>query len=105
MPAPRRWDSADVIGVRGSAEKALRRRISLVFQDPFSSLNPRARVGTAIEEPLRVHRLVRGQAGRQARVGELLELVGLPTSFASRYPHELSGGRAPAGQHRAGAGR
>ena len=83
---------ADVFGVRGSAEKALRRRISLVFQDPFSTLNPRARVGAAIEEPLRVHRVVDGKSARRARVNELLELVGLPTSFASRYPHELSGG-------------
>jgi peptide/nickel transport system ATP-binding protein len=83
---------ADLIGVRGSAEKALRRRISLVFQDPFSTLNPRARVGTAIDEPLRVHRVVDGKRARSTRVDELLELVGLPTSFATRYPHELSGG-------------
>jgi peptide/nickel transport system ATP-binding protein len=81
-----------VIGVRRSAEKALRRRISLVFQDPFSTLNPRARVGSAIDEPLRVHRLVHGKRERRKRTDELLELVGLPTSFASRYPHELSGG-------------
>ncbi len=87
-----RLGESKVFGVRGSAEKALRRRISLVFQDPFSSLNPRARVGTAIEEPLRVHRLAQGRGSRQTRVAELLELVGLPTSFASRYPHELSGG-------------
>ena len=72
--------------------QALRRRISLVFQDPFSTLNPRARVGTAIDEPLRVHRVVQGRHARRARVDELLELVGLPTSFATRYPHELSGG-------------
>lgn len=83
---------SDVFGVRGSAEKALRRRIGLVFQDPFSSVNPRARVGSAIGEPLIVHRLAKGRRGRAARVAELLELVGLPTSFASRYPHELSGG-------------
>jgi peptide/nickel transport system ATP-binding protein len=82
----------DVIGVRGAAEKALRRRISLVFQDPFASLNPRARVGSAIDEPLRVHRLVRGKDARRARIRELLDLVGLPASFESRYPHELSGG-------------
>jgi len=86
-------DGIDVFGVRGAAEKALRRRIGLVFQDPFSSLNPRARVLTAIDEPLRVHRLANGKQARQARVAELLELVGLPTSFASRYPHELSGGQ------------
>ena len=63
-----------------------------MFQDPFASLNPRARVGTAIEEPLRVHDLARDRKARHARVAELLELVGLPTSFATRYPHELSGG-------------
>ncbi|KUI03434.1 glutathione ABC transporter ATP-binding protein [Mycolicibacterium acapulense] len=83
---------ADVFGVRGKAEKALRRRIGLVFQDPFSSVNPRARVSTAIAEPLIVHRLAKGRRARAARVDELLDLVGLPTSFASRYPHELSGG-------------
>ena len=83
---------ADVFGVRGTAEKALRRRIGLVFQDPYSSVNPRARVGAAIGEPLIVHRLAKGRRARAARVGELLEMVGLPTSFASRYPHELSGG-------------
>jgi peptide/nickel transport system ATP-binding protein len=85
-------DGDDVIGVRGRAEKALRRRISLIFQDPFSSLNPRARVGTAVGEPLAVHGLVKGKRAREGRVAELLELVGLPPSFASRYPHELSGG-------------
>jgi peptide/nickel transport system ATP-binding protein len=86
-------DGIDVFGVRGAAQKALRRRIGLVFQDPFSSLNPRVRVQTAVDEPLRVHRLARGARARQTRVAELLELVGLPTSFASRYPHELSGGQ------------
>ncbi len=86
-------DGTDVFDVRGAAEKALRRRISLVFQDPFSSLNPRTRAGTAIAEPLWVHRLAKGKRGRQQRVEELLELVGLSASFASRYPHELSGGQ------------
>jgi peptide/nickel transport system ATP-binding protein len=88
-----RLDGVEVFGVRGAAEKALRRRIGLVFQDPFSSLNPRIRVQTAIDEPLRVHRLATGKRARAARVAELLELVDLPTSFASRYPHELSGGQ------------
>lgn len=86
-------DGTEVFDVRGSAEKALRRRISLVFQDPFSSLNPRARAGTAIAEPLRVHGLSKGKHARLGRVEELLALVGLPSSFASRYPHELSGGQ------------
>ncbi len=79
--------------MRRAEEKDLRRRISLVFQDPYSSLNPRARVGATIGEPLFVHRLANGRQARQTRVAELLELVGLPTSFASRYPHELSGGQ------------
>jgi len=86
-------DGSDVFGARGAAAKALRRRISLVFQDPYSSLNPRMRVGAAIEEPLRVHRLAKGKQARRKRVAELLELVGLPGAFASRYPHELSGGQ------------
>jgi peptide/nickel transport system ATP-binding protein len=88
-----RLDSADVLARHGRADKALRRRIGLVFQDPFSSLDPRAPVGSAIGEPLRVHRLAGDGAGRKARTAELLDLVGLPTSFASRYPHELSGGQ------------
>ncbi len=86
-------DGTDVLSVRGRAEKALRRRIGLVFQDPFSSLNPRNRVDTAVGEPLRVHGLAKDKRRRAARVAELLELVGMPTSFASRFPHELSGGQ------------
>ncbi|NVN51655.1 ABC transporter ATP-binding protein [Mycolicibacterium hippocampi] len=86
-------DGTDILHAKGSAGRALRRRIGLVFQDPFSSLNPRARVETSVSEPLRVHGLVDGAAARRARVAELLELVGLPTEFAQRYPHELSGGQ------------
>ncbi len=86
-------DGVDMFAVRGAAEKALRRRVSLVLQDPFSALDPRARIGAAIAEPLRVHHLCQGRRGRAARVAELLDLVGLPAAFASRYPHELSGGQ------------
>lgn len=86
-------DGTDVFGVRGADEKALRRRIGLVFQDPFSSLDPRVPVGKAIAEPLRVHGLAKGRAQRGARVAELLDLVGLPAAFDERYPHELSGGQ------------
>jgi peptide/nickel transport system ATP-binding protein len=82
-------DGADVFG----AGRDLRRRLSLVFQDPFASLNPRARVAAAIGEPLQVHRLAKGRRARADRVAQLLELVGLPAEFASRYPHELSGGQ------------
>ncbi|GJF09139.1 ABC transporter ATP-binding protein [Mycolicibacterium cyprinidarum] len=86
-------DGIDILNAKGAAGKALRRRIGLVFQDPFSSLNPRARVDTSISEPLRVHGLVKGAAARRDRIAELLDLVGLPTAFAQRYPHELSGGQ------------
>jgi peptide/nickel transport system ATP-binding protein len=85
-------EQTNILELRGAAEKSVRRRVALVFQDPFSSLNPRGRVGAAIGEPLRVHRIVKGRHARRNRVFELLELVGLPSSFASRYPHELSGG-------------
>lgn len=83
----------DVLHVKGGAAKDIRRRIGLVFQDPFASLNPRARVDTSISEPLVVHQLVKSKEARRRRVDELLDLVGLPTTFAQRYPHELSGGQ------------
>ncbi len=90
-------EGTDVFTVRRSggrrAEKALRRRIGLVLQDPFSSLDPRMPVASSVGEPLVVHGLADGRAARRARVEELLDLVGLPSSFASRYPHELSGGQ------------
>jgi peptide/nickel transport system ATP-binding protein len=86
-------DGTDVFTVRRADEKVLRRRISLVFQDPYSSLDPRTPVGAAVGEPLIVHRLAKGKAARRTRIAELFDLVGLPASFASRYPHELSGGQ------------
>jgi peptide/nickel transport system ATP-binding protein len=86
-------DSTDILAVRRADEKELRRRISLVFQDPFSSLDPRTPVGAAVAEPLSVYRLVKGKAARRKRIAELFDLVGLPASFSSRYPHELSGGQ------------
>ncbi len=86
-------DGTDVLAVRRRAAKALRRRIGLVLQDPFASLNPRLPAGTSIGEPLRVHGLAAGRDERRTRIEELLELVGLPATFASRYPHELSGGQ------------
>ena len=83
-----RLDGVDVLGRRAD-----RRRISMVFQDPFASLNPRMAVGVSIEEPLVVHGLAEGRAQRRARVAELLDMVGLDPDFATRYPHELSGGQ------------
>ena len=76
------------------ARRRDRRRIAMVFQDPFASLDPRRSVGDAIAEPLRVHRLGgTGAAARARRVAELLDLVDLPEAFAERFPHELSGGQ------------
>ncbi|HKY41105.1 MAG TPA: oligopeptide/dipeptide ABC transporter ATP-binding protein [Polyangiaceae bacterium] len=72
--------------------RQLRRRMQIVFQDPYSSLNPRRTVGDAIGEPLYVHGLARGP-DLERRVAELLERVGLPASYRSRYPHEFSGGQ------------
>jgi oligopeptide/dipeptide ABC transporter ATP-binding protein len=67
--------------------------MQIVFQDPFSSLNPYMRVGEIIEEPLVIHRLHGGGAERRQRVEDLMRLVGLPPSYAERYPHEFSGGQ------------
>lgn len=76
------------------AKRVERRRIAVVFQDPFASIDPRRSVGDALEEPLRVHRLGGPtKATRQARVAELLTSVDLDPAFHARYPHELSGGQ------------
>mgnify|MGYP003349514649 FL=1 len=80
----------DVTAVRGRELRRLRRRMQIVFQDPYASLDPRMTVGAIIEEPLRVHRV---DDDRAKRVGELLELVGLERRHANRYPHEFSGGQ------------
>jgi oligopeptide/dipeptide ABC transporter ATP-binding protein len=81
--------------VGGSARtSAVARKIQLVFQDPFSSLDPRLTVADALGEVLRVHHLGGDAAGRDRRIGELLDMVALGRRFAPRYPHELSGGQA-----------
>ena len=78
----------DEAGLRG-----MRRRMQVIFQDPYSSLNPRMTVGQIIAEPLAVHGIVRPSAARATRVRELLGRVGLLPQHALRYPHELSGGQ------------
>ena len=87
-----RLDGTDIVAARGADLKALRRRIQMVFQDPFASLNPRWTVGALIAEGMRVHGLVPA-AGRRDRVVELLEACGLDAGAADRYPHEFSGGQ------------
>jgi oligopeptide transport system ATP-binding protein len=85
-------DGQELVGLPRRELRALRRRMQMVFQDPYSSLNPRMTVGSALTEALTTHRLARGQAARD-RVAELLTLVGLAPSHAARYPHEFSGGQ------------
>ena len=85
----------DLGQLKGEGQLALRRLVQVVLQDPYSSLDPRMQVGDIIAEPLTLGRPVRGLAKRQvqARVAELLELVGLPANRAERYPHQFSGGQ------------
>jgi peptide/nickel transport system ATP-binding protein len=75
------------------ARRRLRRRIQMVFQDPYASLNPRWRAGDIVAEPIRAFGLERGRARVDARVGELLRLVGLDPADGTKYPHEFSGGQ------------
>ncbi|MGC5360852.1 ABC transporter ATP-binding protein [Streptomyces sp. DT24] len=82
---------ADIAALRGSALKAFRRRMQMVYQDPYDSLNPRLRIAATVEEALMVGGVAAGR--RPAAVRELLERVGLRPDFATRYPHELSGGQ------------
>ncbi len=86
------FDGVDLRALGGKDLQRMRRRIQVVFQDPFSSLNPRLTVGAAIAEPLLVHGIAT-RADARARVGELLDLVGLAPQVARRFPRELSGGQ------------
>jgi len=85
-------DGSDFLALRGSSLRRRRRRLGIVFQDPYSSLNPRMQVGRIVAEPLRVQDIVPvGEIGR--RVTELLERVGIEPNFVTRYPHQMSGGQ------------
>src|SRR5438105_5188362 len=86
------FDGQDITNLGESALRPLRRRMQMVFQDPFASLNPRHSVGRIVGEPLRVHGMAGGRDVSK-RVRELLQVVGLPQDAASRYPHEFSGGQ------------
>ena len=86
-------DGVDVTTASGAELRAIRRRIQLVFQDPYSSLDPRRTVGDTIGEVLVAHRLHGDAKGRGARVSELLEMVGLGPGLVPSYPHEMSGGQ------------
>jgi peptide/nickel transport system ATP-binding protein len=87
------FDGADVTAMKRSQLRALRRRMAMIFQDPFASLDPRRTVGDTVGEPLAIHRLHRGRDRRRRRIGELMEVVGLNPDHRNRYPHEFSGGQ------------
>jgi oligopeptide transport system ATP-binding protein len=87
------YDGVDIAQMERRQLLALRRRIQVIFQDPYSSLNPRMKVGDIIGEPIKVHGLERNAKKRLARVRDLLQVCGLDGKFADRYPHEMSGGQ------------
>jgi ABC-type oligopeptide transport system ATPase subunit len=87
-----RFDGQDMLSLGKDEMRRLRRDVQIIFQDPYSSLNPRMRVGQIIEEPLIIHR-VGNRRERRDRAAELLGLVGLEAGHAERYPHEFSGGQ------------
>jgi oligopeptide transport system ATP-binding protein len=88
-----RFDGVELTTLSQRQLRSVRRRVQVIFQDPYSSLNPRMTIGQIIAEPLKVHGIVRERAKREFRVRELLEQVGLLPQHAARYPHQLSGGQ------------
>jgi len=86
------FDGVDLVALRGEDLRKMRRKMQMIFQDPYASLNPRMTVGEIVGEPLVVHK-VTNQKEINERVEHLLELVGLNPAFANRYPHEFSGGQ------------
>ncbi|MBQ0930088.1 ATP-binding cassette domain-containing protein [Ideonella sp. 4Y16] len=88
------FDGRDAHAVYASADAlALRRRVQMIFQDPYASLNPRWRVGDIVGEPLREHGLAPDAAAREGRVAELLQSVGLSAADGAKFPHQFSGGQ------------
>jgi oligopeptide transport system ATP-binding protein len=86
------FDGVDLPALRGEALRRMRRRMQMIFQDPFASLNPRMTISRIIGEPLRIHRMAHGRE-QVVQVQELLRLVRLNPRFVNRYPHEFSGGQ------------
>jgi peptide/nickel transport system ATP-binding protein/oligopeptide transport system ATP-binding protein len=87
------FDGQDITRMKGAALKAVRREMQMIFQDPYSSLNPRKTVGSIIGEPFAVHGIERDKTKRKQTVQELMRTVGLNPEHYNRYPHEFSGGQ------------
>ncbi|KJY40859.1 peptide ABC transporter ATP-binding protein, partial [Streptomyces sp. NRRL B-1568] len=88
-----RYKGEDITRLSGRALKAVRRNIQMVFQDPYTSLNPRMTVGDIIGEPFDIHPEVAPKGNRRQKVRELLDVVGLNPEYINRYPHQFSGGQ------------
>ncbi len=88
-----RFEGNDITHLKGAALKAVRREMQMIFQDPYSSLNPRKTIGSIIGEPFTIHGLQTGKGERKRAVQELMETVGLNPEHYNRYPHEFSGGQ------------
>ncbi|MFI8926174.1 ABC transporter ATP-binding protein [Streptomyces sp. NPDC053474] len=88
-----RFKGEDIAGLSGRALKAVRRNIQMVFQDPYTSLNPRMTVGDIIGEPYEIHPEVAPKGSRRKKVQDLLDVVGLNPEYINRYPHQFSGGQ------------
>ncbi len=86
------FEDTNLTAIKGETLRRMRRRMQMIFQDPYASLNPRMTVGDIIGEPMMVHNILKGKE-RRARVQELLRVVGLNPYFVNRYPHEFSGGQ------------
>lgn len=86
------FDGVDLVRLKGRDLRLIRRKMQMIFQDPYASLNPRMTVGEIVGEPLIIYNICRGPV-IEDRVARLLEMVGLNPSFANRYPHEFSGGQ------------
>jgi oligopeptide/dipeptide ABC transporter ATP-binding protein len=87
------FEGEDIAKLKGDALKALHRQVQMVFQDPYSSLNPRKTVGSIIAEPFAIHGLLKAEGQRKKRVQDLMDRVGLNPEHYNRYPHEFSGGQ------------
>ncbi len=86
------FEGIDLVSVKGEQMRKTRRRMQMIFQDPYASLNPRMTIGEIIAEPLIIHKVIEKEKVNK-KVSELLELVGLNPQYANRYPHEFSGGQ------------
>ncbi|MFQ6019472.1 MAG: ABC transporter ATP-binding protein [Dehalococcoidia bacterium] len=87
------FEGKDLTRMKSGDMRRLRRRMQMIFQDPYASLNPRMTVGSIIAEPLVIHGMAKGRKERRQRVQELMTIVGLNPFYANRYPHEFSGGQ------------